>query len=249
MVGGGAVPSPVVARPASATSTLVCALAVLVIAAVASGCGSNRPSRAEQNRSIAREAGLAPEVADVFALAANGETATYTEAVTTVDTNGKPVQITTVQRPPDRRVDVFNADGTIDATITRDGRSYQCTRANEVWQCGELGPATTSSSGLLAGDIVQHAVDQFRRQVVDYDFAVEHRTIANTPATCLVTTPKAPAASASAPPATLCLSPEGVALLVDSPSGSLTAVSYRASVDANAFDLPAQPVTASSGSN
>jgi hypothetical protein len=209
-------------------------------------CGGSGTSREAQNRSIAQDAGLPAPVGDFFALAARGADATYTESVQTNDAKGNSVQITTTQRPPDRRLDVFNADGTIDATIATGGKTYQCTQTAGTWMCGELGPAPSSSGGVLATDIVQRAVDEFRARAADYDFAVDQRTIANAPVSCLVTTRK-PGHELDAnlgATATLCLSHEGVPLYVDVPAGRLTAVAYATSVDPHAFDLPA-PVSAS----
>jgi len=82
----------------------------------------------------------------------------------------------------------------------------------------------------------------------DYDFRVEQRSVANANATCLVTNRKPghdqdPTLGASA---TLCLSAEGVPLLVQTPTGSVTAVEYSTTVPDNAFDLPASPTTTTS---
>ena len=115
----------------------------------------------------ANQAGLAIVAGNV----ANAETPGYTRKT--------PVQITTAQRPPDRRVDIFNADGTVDATIaTKDG-TYQCSQANSQWQCGQLGQATGSDNGVLSADTVKQAADGFRQRAADFDFRIEPRSIAN----------------------------------------------------------------------
>jgi hypothetical protein len=43
----------------------------------------------------------------------------------------------------------------------------------------------------------------------------------------------------------LCISPEGVPLLIEGAQGTLTAVSYRPAASDAAFDLPARPQAAS----
>jgi hypothetical protein len=131
------------------------------------------------------------------------------------------------------------------ATIaTKDG-TYQCTQTNGQWQCGQLGPAPSSDEGVLGNDTVSKAADVFRQRAADYDFQVQPRSIANTNATCLVTNRKPghdqdPSLGATA---TLCLSAEGVPLLIETPTGSLTAVEYATSVADDTFDLPASPTT------
>lgn len=218
-------------------------MVLLVVAA----CGGNGPSKEDQARSIAQQAGLSPEVAEFFALASSGLTATYRSTVDTKDAKGQPLQITTTQRPPDARFDAFHADGTIDSTILTGGQSYQCTMANSHWDCGALG--TKAATGNVFGpDTVKAAIDRFKDRAADYDFRVESRTVANTTAQCLVTTrkPGHDSDSTLGTTATLCLSPEGVILLVDVPTGSLSATDYSTTIPDDAFDLPAQPTTTTS---
>jgi hypothetical protein len=210
-------------------------------------CGSSSPTKGEQAKSIAEQAGLPADVAAFFSLATAGTTATYRSTLETTDASSKPLQVTTTQRPPDTRVDVFQADGTIDSTISIDGRSYQCSMAAGQWQCGELGTSQSTSSQVFGPDTVQRAVDTFRQRATDYDFRVEDRQIANTAARCLVTSRKPdrtedPSLGASA---TMCLSSEGAVLLVEVPSGSVTATAYSTTIPPDAFTLPA-PVSPSS---
>lgn len=245
MVRGSAVRSVVVTRIFTAAGRAALVAGTVLVGV---GCGGGGTTRAAQNRSVAEQAGLPNDVADLFALAAKSSDATYRVSVNTTDATGKPVQITTSQRPPDRRVDVFNADGTVDASIaTKDG-AFQCTQTNNQWQCGQLGSHASADSGVLATDTVRQAADRFRQRAADYDFRVEQRSVANANATCLVTNRKPghdqdPTLGASA---TLCLSAEGVPLLVQTPTGSVTAVEYSTTVPDNAFDLPASPTTTTS---
>src|SRR3954469_15026150 len=88
-------------------------LAVLVLTGLTCmACGGGGQSTSEQGRSIAETAGLAKDVADFFALATTGLTATYRVTLQTQDSSGQPLQLTTTQRLPDARFDAFHADGT-----------------------------------------------------------------------------------------------------------------------------------------
>ncbi|MEY2459051.1 MAG: hypothetical protein QOG30_881 [Acidimicrobiaceae bacterium] len=220
-------------------------LAVVLVALTA--CGGSPQTKADQGRSIAEQAGLAPDVATFFSLTASGANATYRETIETADSAGKPVQVTTTQRPPDTRVDVFHADGTIDSTIAVGGRSYQCTMAASRWDCGELGASPSSGAQVFDTKAVQNAIATFRQRVNEYDFRVEDRPMVGVTARCLVTTRKPgreqdPSLGASA---TLCVSPEGAVMLVDVPAGSTKATAYSTTIPSDAFTLPA-PVTAAS---
>lgn len=222
---------------------------VLVIAAL-TACGGGGPSKTDQARSVAEQAGLPSDVAEFFGLAAKGTQATYKVSLDTTDAKGAKLQVTTTQRPPDVRVDTFHADGTIDATLSTDGHRYECTRANDQWQCGDLGPSSSSSDDAFGPSAVQLAIDRFRQRAADYDFRVEHRTIANVDASCLVTTRKPghdqdPSLGASA---TLCLSSQGAVLRAETATGTLAASSYTTDIPGDAFALPA-PISSSSPSS
>lgn len=214
-------------------------LAVVLLGVAA--CGGHTQTKADQGRSIAQQAGLAPDVATFFSLAASGTSATYRATVETTDASGQPLQLTTTQRPPDIRFDAFHSDGTVDSTISVDGHSFQCTMAANHWDCGELGETQTSSGQVFSPAAVQSAIDRFRQQANDYDFKVEDRKVAGVAAQCLITTrkPGHEQDSSLGASATLCLSHEGVVVLVDVPSGSLTATAYTTTIPDDAFKLPA----------
>jgi hypothetical protein len=220
-------------------------LALLLLGAAA--CGGHAQTKADQGRSIAEQAGLAPEVAAIFSLAASGMNATYRATVDTTDTAGKPLQVTTTQRPPDARFDAFHADGTVDSTISTGGRRYQCTMTANHWDCGELGATPSSSEEVFNPSAVEGAIDGFRQRANDYDFRVEDRQMVGITARCLVTTrkPGHDQDSSLGAEATLCLSPEGAVLLVAVPSGSLTATAYTTTIPGDAFTLPAPVPTTS----
>ena len=224
------------------------ALAVIALAA----CWSGGTSRSDQGRSIASEAGLPSEVGEVFSLALEGTKATYTLTYSTTDKSGASVQISVAQRPPDRRVDVFGADGTIESTFRVGTTAYQCTKTTS-WACGTLTSkdASASPSDPLNADAVAAAVDKFRQRASDYDFRVDRRTVAGTDARCLVTTRKAghdqdPSLGTSA---TMCVSPEGAVLSVEVPTGAYAATGYSTMVSADAFSLPAPADQAPSASS
>jgi hypothetical protein len=212
-------------------------------------CGGSSQTKADQGRSIAEQAGFAPDVANFFSLAASGANATYRETIETTDATGKPLQVTTTQRPPDTRFDTFHADGSVDSTISVGGRNYQCTMAANHWDCGELGVAQSSSAQVFSPSAVQSAIDGFRQRANDYDFRVENRLIVGITARCLITTrkPGREQNSSLGAAATLCLSPEGVVVLVEVPSGSIRATTYSTVIPNDAFTLPA-PVTPTSSS-
>jgi hypothetical protein len=215
------------------------------VALLAAGCSSDGSSRADQGRSIASEAGLAPDVADFFATATATDHGDYRLSYASTDSDNQPLQITITSRGADNRIDLFHADGTIDSTIRLGGTTYQCTKTSE-WQCGAVETGSATAGGVFDPDTVRHALDQLRLRAEDYDFSVESRTIAGAGAQCLVTTRKPghddPALGAAA---TLCLSAEGAQLLVAVPSGTIEASDYTTTLPPDAFDLPADPATTS----
>lgn len=161
------------------------------------------------------------------------------------------MQISVAQRPPDRRVDVFGADGTIESTFRVGASAYQCTKTTS-WACGTLTQQASGGPGEpLSDDTVAAAIDRFRERAGDYDFRVDRRTIAGADARCLVTTRKAgheqdPSLGTSA---TMCVSPEGAVLAVDVPTGGYAATGYSTTVGADVFTLPAPADRAPSASS
>jgi hypothetical protein len=218
---------------------------VLVIVAllVVGACSSNGPTKADQGRSIAEGAGLPEDVADFFASATAPASAAYRVSYDVADQQGKSSQVTVTQKPPQRRVDVFHADGSIDSTLASGGRSYQCTKTGATWQCGDLGadPSSQLANGVLDTDALRAAADRLRERAADFDFRIETRTIAGAAARCLVTTRKPEAASDPSLGAsgTLCLSDEGALVLGETPTGRFEAKEYTTTIATDAFDLPA----------
>ncbi|MEY2449551.1 MAG: hypothetical protein QOH79_3027 [Acidimicrobiaceae bacterium] len=219
-------------------------LCLVVVVLGLAACGGHAPTKSDQGRSIAEQAGLAPEVAAFFALAASGTTATYRATIETLDAKGQPSQVTATQRPPDTRVDVFHADGTVDSTIAVGTHRYQCTMAANHWDCGELGISPSTGPQVFDPMAVQRAIDSFRQRSSDYDFRVEDRQIVGVAARCLITTrkPGHEEDSSLGAAATLCISPQGAVLSVEAPTGTITAKAYTTTIPDDAFVLPAPVV-------
>ncbi|MEY2463032.1 MAG: hypothetical protein QOH64_1170 [Acidimicrobiaceae bacterium] len=230
-------------RVPSATVSRRLLLPALLVVITLAACGSSGPDRAGQGRAIAEGAGLPKDVADFFAAAAAPAASAFRVAYDSNDQQGKPSQLTLTQKPPQRRVDVFHPDGSIDSTIATGGRSYQCTMTGSTWECGALGtdPAPQLAGGVFDPDAVRKATEAFRQRAADYDFRVETRTVAGAQARCLVTTRKPGAASdaSQGATATLCLSAEGAQLLAETPTGRFEAKEYTTTIPTDAFDLPA----------
>jgi hypothetical protein len=214
--------------------------AALLLSAALLAC-SDSPTRTDQARQIASSAGLATDVADFIATATAGGNGIYAVTYHTTATDGSAQQITVTQQPPDRRVDIYGADGTIDSTIRTGGTSYQCTKG-QAWTCAALGDQTADPNGVLDAKTVTAAIEQLTSRAADYDFRVESRSMLGVTARCLVTTLKPghsdPSLGASA---TLCLAPSGAQLLVDVPRGKLEATDYTTAIPPDVFALPAQP--------
>lgn len=218
-------------------------LAGLAVIVLLGACGSAGPNRADQGRSIAESAGLPEDVGQFLALVLAGRTATFAVTYSTADRSGAPIQMTLTQQPPNRRVDVIRADGTVDTTLRTPSGAYQCTK-DQQWSCGTLGASTSAGGGPsdpLSEVALSAAVERLRDRAKDYDFRPETRRLLGADARCLITSLRPgragdPALGASG---TLCLSSLGAVLLVDTPSGKLTATDYRTTVARDAFELPA----------
>lgn len=176
-------------------------------------------------------------MADLLADAAAGVDATYRVAY---EIGTATVEV--AQRPPDRRVEVTAADGTVDATFALDGTSYSCTDppGDDPWRCATLGdPATGGAFDEAAVAELAGALADGAR---DYDFTVSSRRLAGTEARCLVTERRPGATGADlGDRAELCVAPSGALLLVERAQGAVRAVEYADDVDDDAFELPADP--------
>lgn len=219
------------------------AVTASMIASLAAGCGDGGSDlgseRAEQVRSAAIDAGLPDEVADVLALAARGSRATY--RVTYAGTGGGSVVVS--QEPPNQRLDVVAGDVVVESRVVRGGITYSCS-ADDTPEAGEeLDCERTSAAIDAPGVFTTEALDEFSDSLVGstdrFDLTVEERTLAGVEATCLVASPKAGTPIDGTGPGvdTLCLSPEGAQLLIDSGGERLVADSYTTEVPEGTFEV------------
>lgn len=220
-------------------------LLAAVVQASIGACGGDDPDerlgedRAEQVRDAAAAAGLDDEVADVLALAARGTTATF--RVSYAGTGGATVVVS--QRPPDRRIDVVVGDVIVESRVVRDGISYICAPEGDPapdapLEC-ERGAAAVDAPGLFTSDAIDDFTAALAASGDDLDLSVEERTIADTPATCLVTAPRAGTPPRDTGPVveTLCLSPEGAQLLTDAGGERVVADTYTTDVPEGTFEI------------
>lgn len=224
-------------------SPLVAAVAGGLLLLAAGACGGRDDAvttdRVEQVRAAARQAGLSDGVTDVLALAARGTTATF--QVTYTGADGSSIVVS--QDPPNRRVDVLTAGLVVESQVVRDGVAYACTlpadgQPGDALECDRTSGAV-AAPGAFADDAVQAFTDDLLASADDVDLTVENRTIAEVEATCLVAAPAAgtPLDGTEASVDTLCLSPEGAQLLVDSGGERVVADGYTTEVPDGTFDV------------
>ena len=151
-----------------------------------------------------------------------------------------------MQDPPRRRVELVLGSGpaaVTRATITNDDGTFSCSRTVGRVDVPEV---RGEDVRVRSARPRRHREDDGRpgrRPRTAYSFRVERRIVAKAPARCLVTELKPgqtpdPARGARG---VLCISREGVPLVIEGATSAITATSYRASADASAFRLPAKP--------
>lgn len=213
------------------------ALAALGVA----GCGDDPTAadeRGDQIGDAAGEAGLPADVAGLLADAARSD-GTYRVVFEAAAGDAAPTRVTLTQRPPDRRIDIEQADGTAQSTIGTATDNHRCTRegADGAWTCEAL--VEPSPDGVFQEAIVDALTDTLTEQAASYDFAVETRTVLERDVRCLVTTLHEgiddPSLGGSG---TLCISAEGAMVLVETPSQTIRAIGYSTDVADDAFALP-----------
>lgn len=232
-------------------AAVAAALAAAVTAVVTVGCGSSTGRaaalaaaqvRAAQARTIARQAGLGPEVQAFLAKAAMASGVTYT----VVYEQGTAQSTTVIARPPDRRIDVVGASGpgSTDRVVIRGTDTVVCHLAATRWTC--LSGVVSDPAGPFTPDAITATIASLAQLSQSYDFAVTERPMVGLNASCLSATRRA----AQPPDPTvgdhglICLAPSGVILRVEGSGTPLQATSYRESVLSNAFALPARPTPA-----
>jgi hypothetical protein len=218
------------------------ALAVLLGAATAAGCGDDEPTpggaRADQVREAVAEAGLPDDVRDFLVLAVGSADATYRVTYQIDDGTGVR-EVTVAQDPPNHRLDVMNTDGSADSTIRLDDEVHQCHRDGGAWECGRV-DVVPPGGGAFDEEALAERAAALADRADDYEFSVESRQLAGVDASCLVTTLAEghPADPALGEAGTLCVSPEGAVLLVESGGTRQAATAYSTELPDDAFLLP-----------
>ena len=213
----------------------------LLVALASVACGAEPTAgerRADQARELADEAGLPEDVADVLALAAGAVDPTY--RVTYEDAGGGTLTVTS--GPDGRRLDVTAVEPGSDEPVTRsqfalDDGVFMCTRGADRWFCGRDDEPPEVPGAFAEADVAR-TVEALRAASDDFDLRVEERDLAGVTARCLV--------AEGAATGTLCVSPEGVPLLLERSGDDLTATAYTTDVPDDALELPADPDTAPS---
>jgi hypothetical protein len=217
-------------------------LALAVAAAACSGGGDSvRERRASQARDAARDAGLSGDVQDFLALASRASTATFQVTYPAADESGAEIVVS--QDPPDRRIDTVKGTKILESRIRHRSTSYLCRNQDSGWTCARTATGAAPLAGLFDEDAVRQTTLALKSAKVDYTFAVAGRRLAGVEATCLTTTRRRdrPGAARSPAAGTLCLSPDGVVLLIERPGQRLQASGYTTRPPKGTFTLPARP--------
>jgi hypothetical protein len=232
---------------------------VLAVALAVAGCGS--PSHAEadaaaaaairsaQARAIAAQAGLADTVQAFLAKAAGASDVTYT----VVYDQGGGQTTTVIAEAPNRRIDVIGAagPGSTDRVIIRGTDTFVCHLDATRWTC--VSGVSSAPGGPFTPDAITSTISSLAQLSQTYDFTVTTRPILGFQASCLTATRRSnqPATAGVGDRAVICIAPSGVILRVEDSGGAsaLQATSYRPSVPARAFDLPARATPAVTSSS
>ena len=201
--------------------------------------------REAQAREVAAEAGLPADVRSL--LGSRPGAARAPQATFSASFAAGTGTIVVHQAPPRRRVDVVDAGVARESFVTGDdGRTIRCERPEgRGWTCGETdagsdGPvAGATGFGAFSPELVARTVEALEEGLAAYDVRVEPLTVAGVQARCLRTVPKSGSGGATAT-SRLCISPDGVPVLVERGAGSpvLRAVAYRSRVDADDLRRP-----------
>jgi hypothetical protein len=222
------------------------------ITAAATGCGGSSGAhatalaaartRAAQARAVAAQAGLGPDVQDFLAAAAGASSVTYT----VVYDQGGGQSTTVIARAPDRRIDVVGGagPGSTDRIVVRDSDTVVCHLDARRWTC--VSGVTSAPGGPFTPEAISSTIGSLAQLSQTYDFSVSGRRMLGLAARCLTATRRSgqPADATVGDHAVICIAPSGVILRVDDGSHPVQATSYRESVPAGAFDLPAHPTPA-----
>lgn len=237
-------------RPRSAPAAALATLAMLLLA---TGCGGGNSgkseatsaavARREQVAGAARKAGLPGDVADFLGQSATVVGSRFRVTYDLGDGGGGTADL--MQDPPLRRVDLRTQVQGKEVTraLISGGKngSVACQRSGGSWVCQPAAGADASFGGFGEKEVAA-AVEDLRKSKNDYDFRLAEREVAGVKARCLVTElkPGHKESPSTGRKGTLCISPEGVPLLVETPSASLRALRYSTNVDDKVFEPPAE---------
>jgi hypothetical protein len=221
-------------------ATVTTVLCAVLVGACGGGKASPSETRAAQARSVARAAGLSPAVQDLLADAATSPARTFTVSYKLA----VPGSTTITQDPPRRRVDLVVGEGpaaVTRSTITNDDGTFACTRTTGAWTCKKTSTPPNALSPMALGDVDQTTSDLAAARK-SYTFRVEPRTVAGARARCLVTElrPGQAPDPARGQRGVLCVSADGVPLVIEGGQSTITATRYTTKVDDTAFKLPAK---------
>lgn len=203
----------------------------------AGACGDDgdpvADQRADQLRTAAAEAGLGDEVADLLALAASSTGATFRVSYPGADES----ELVVSQRPPHRRIDSVESGVVIESRIVRGAVGYLCLPVEGEQLVCTREAGAIGAPGTFTVDALEQLTVALGEATEAYELRVEERTMVGTTARCLVAElrdgAEAPERGALG---TLCLSPEGAQLLVDTSGERLEASDYTTDVPSGAFD-------------
>lgn len=196
--------------------------------------------REGQARRVAADAGLGPDVQDVVGRAASAAARAFVVAYDSPD----GARTTVSQDPPSKRVDVTGGpggQGIVRTALVNTKGSFACEKVADRWTCRRSATAPPVLGSFDPSNL-KSTVDQLSASRRSYDFRIEHRTVAGTAATCLVTERKPGAPGTGGQVGRLCVAANGAPLLIAQPGQTLTAVSYSTTVPKATFDLPARSV-------
>jgi hypothetical protein len=219
--------------PRRVVALLACTAAV--VGAVACGDDGDpvADQRADQLRAAAAEAGLDGEVADLLALAASATGATFRVSYPGEDGG----ELVVSQRPPHRRIDTVEAGVVIESRIVRGAVGYLCLPVEDEELVCTREAGAIRAPGIFTADALEQLTVALGTATEAYELRVEERTLVGTTAHCLVAELQAGAeAPARGDLGTLCLSPEGAQLLVDTSGERLEASDYSTDVPSGVFD-------------
>jgi hypothetical protein len=128
--------------------------------------------------------------------------------------------------------------------IIRGSNTYVCHLNETHWAC--VSGVVSAPGGPFTPEAITQTIGLLVQLSETYDFAVTHRAMLGTDASCLAATRRAGQATdpTVGDQAVICIAPSGVILRIEDSGTPVQATSYRESVPSGAFQLPARPTPA-----